>query len=108
MATSRESDDVLRNIVQDVVLTASQLKEKLKFKPVPASITNSVVAPEKPAESVAPTSLQTPPYRTTETLAAFIVRAMAMDPIRGFDITSQLSTADVDRLVKVEPGGRVR
>ncbi|KAI8930132.1 hypothetical protein BC831DRAFT_547026 [Entophlyctis helioformis] len=42
-----------------------------------------------------------PPFHVTETLAAFLIRAVVLDPHNGFRIEHELSREEVDRLISL-------
>lgn len=106
MASAKEVDNALRTIVSDIVhvanLTQSRIRKSVveppKIKPVAqptADITTDTALLQSSFNGVA-----LAPYKITETLAAFIVRATVLEPKNNFDITQQLGPEDVDRLIK--------
>ena len=41
------------------------------------------------------------PFQITETLAAFMIRAVVLNPKYDFDVSKEMSRSDVDRLINV-------
>jgi hypothetical protein len=93
------SDEIIREIIRGVVTDATKV---LKMR--------SGAEPERPTYEVEgqsqirqlfQKSTAPLPYQVTETLAAFMVRAVVLDPNNDFQIESELSRDHVDRLINL-------
>jgi hypothetical protein len=91
------SEDVIRHIIRDVVVRAQMVRSKLQERSAPLSSTTA----GQDARGVKPSSFTTPPFPLTETMAAFMVRAVVMDPRLGFDVGLELTKKEVERLIKL-------
>ena len=121
MSSTHESDNALRSIVREIVTEANQARTRYRNKllkiqdglpddgpkvvpvesqPRPQSNENKDATGGKSKPNI-DRLMQSPPYRITETLAAFVVRAVIMDPQYNFDISQQLNRNEVDRLIQV-------
>ena len=73
-----EADDVLKDIIRDIV---AQANERAKTE------NNS--------------NRQSPKRQISETLAAFVLRALVIHPDEGIDMTKELSQDEVKALIQV-------
>lgn len=107
-ANNREVEDVLRTIVKEIVLAANYARSRIKYKTSTPPTGAADGAKPTTADTKAPAQVQAPapPYRITETLAAFIVRAIVMNPANGFDISAPLPKPEIERLIKVSGAHR--
>lgn len=77
----RTSEDVIRNIIRDIVArSTAQIKSRRLVS------TNTETSHG---------------WQVTETLAAFILRSVVLDPSNGFNIEAEMGKEDVERLIKV-------
>lgn len=93
--------------------TASTLPVSSKLSPDKDTIhdLNSEVEEYKETDQDAPRSLNElfqsgiesllKPYQVTETLSAFILRSVVLNPMYGFNAEKEMSRADVERLIEV-------
>lgn len=88
------------NVVEKTTLTGDQNDDHTGHSP---SVTTSVPPPtsHKSASTPLKENLATlTPYLVTETLAAFVLRSVAMDPLNSFDVNYEFTSKEVERLVQ--------
>jgi hypothetical protein len=79
-----EADEVLKEIIRDIVAQAND-----HTRPTAT-----------PGDAQAP-AVATPKPLITETLAAFVLRALVINPKEGFDMSKELSQNEVKKLIQV-------
>lgn len=94
-AMSASSDDIIRHIIRDIVARASTILKFRRGESQPSTVA------EPGPDGSAGTQQAAEPGHVTETLAAFMVRAVVLDPRNEFKIERELGKDEVDRLIKV-------
>jgi hypothetical protein len=96
LASNVSSDDVIRHIIKEIIARCT---------PAAAADAGADHPPGSPSGSPEghrhSDAVREPTFLITETLAAFMVRAIVVDPSLGFKVDKELSKAEVERLVQV-------
>lgn len=97
---SSSSDEIIRHIIRDIVARAGSVlkSRRIPTRPPTAAGQGTSAAPDAIASGVQPNA---EPTHVTETLAAFMVRAVVLDPRNDFRIERELGKDEVERLIRV-------
>ncbi|KAI9095273.1 hypothetical protein DFS34DRAFT_662809 [Phlyctochytrium arcticum] len=95
---SASSDDIIRHIIRDIVSRSTSL---LKSRYAHAEHAAATAAAKDPSSASASQYRAPGDVHVTETVAAFIVRAVVLDPRNSFRIEEELGRDEVERLIKI-------
>ncbi|KAJ3346789.1 hypothetical protein HDU83_002643, partial [Entophlyctis luteolus] len=103
---SSNSDDIMRHIIRDIVSQATAVLKTRRVQEPSGSPIDNVTSPD--TQSPVPQAAHmfasgikshVPFYAVSDTLAAFFVRAVVLDPRNEFHVEKELSKSDVERLI---------
>ncbi|KAJ3345887.1 hypothetical protein HDU91_007192, partial [Kappamyces sp. JEL0680] len=123
------SDEVINQIIRSIVQSSTSIlkKELEEAVPVAAPVETGETGDESAAKKEAPETSKTEqpaekpaesarsingiflagiqshvkPFQVTDTLAAFMIRAVVLNPSHGFNVEKEMARSEVDRLVKL-------
>lgn len=87
------SDEVINQIIKAIVKDAADSYKNIQNDQISENNTHPLFNTQVLS--------QTKNYKITDTLAAFMIRAVALDPRHKFNIEKEMSRGEVDRLIKV-------
>ncbi|KAJ3321622.1 hypothetical protein HDV06_004037 [Boothiomyces sp. JEL0866] len=96
------SEDVIKVIIKDIVTSSTSILKTKYIEPVSgAKLDNQSESNDSGVSKFFAGGIQSAvkPYQVTDTLAAFMVRAVVLDPSNHFNIAVDLPKEEVDRLI---------
>lgn len=92
------SEDIIHHIIRDIVAKSTTiLRQTSKTNPSPFSLSNDAAGKELFVGGI----LSYQNTIVTDTLAAFVIRSVVLDPNNGFGSEQEMTTEQVNKLIGV-------
>lgn len=92
------SEDIIHHIIRDIVgKSTTILRQTNKTNPSPLDLINDAFGKELFVGGI----LSYQNTIVTDTLAAFVIRSVVLDPNNGFGAEQEMSTEQVEKLIEV-------
>ena len=93
------SEDIINHIIRDIVAKSTTiLRQKSQVNPASSDLLADAVYKDIFVGGILSYNQRT---IVTDTLAAFVIRSVALDPNNGFGSEQEMTTEQVDKLIQV-------